>query len=253
MTLIYIKGEYELDLMRKSAQVTGSILRDFKTFIQPGISTLDIDQYVEKTIRSNGMIPTFKGYQGYPANVCTSVNEEVVHGIPSAKKILQEGDIVSVDIGSTWKGFVSDAARTYPVGQISSEAKNLMDAAKRAFFAGVQYCRTGHRLSDISHAIQESVEHDGYGIVRELVGHGVGTKMHEEPQIPNYGKEGRGPRIAKGMVFAIEPMITEGSFQIRQLPDGWTIVTADGKLAAHYENTVAVTDGEPEILTLLDE
>ena len=251
--MINIKGEYELDLMRKSAEVTGTILRDLKDFIKPGMSTMDIDEYVEKVIKDNGMIPTFKGYQGYPANVCASVNQVVVHGIPSKKQILKEGDIVSVDIGSTYKGFVSDAARTYAVGEISEKARDIMEAAKRGFFAGMEYCRPGCRLSDISHAIQKSVEADGYGVVRDLVGHGVGRQMHEDPQIPNYGKPGRGPRLVKGMVFAIEPMITEGTYKIITLDDGWTVETADGKLAAHYENTVVITDDEPELLTLLDE
>ncbi|MGI6737356.1 MAG: type I methionyl aminopeptidase [Anaerovoracaceae bacterium] len=248
--MISIKGEYELQLMRQSGRVTGRILRDLKGLIRPGITTWDIDHYVDEAIRAQGMTPTFKGYQGYPASACTSVNDEIVHGIPSRRRVLQEGDIVSVDIGSTWHGYVSDAARTYAVGRIDEAARSLIESARRAFFCGLTECRPRHRVSDISHAIQESVEGDGCGVVRELVGHGVGSRMHEEPQIPNYGRPGRGPRIAKGMVFAIEPMITAGSPQIRQLDDGWTIVTADGSLAAHYENTVVITDDEPELLTL---
>ncbi|MGI6722336.1 MAG: type I methionyl aminopeptidase [Anaerovoracaceae bacterium] len=251
--MINIKGDYEIDLMRKSGRVTGYILKELEDFIKPGITTMDIDRHVEQIIRKNGMVPTFKDYQGYPANVCASVNEEIVHGIPSENRRLEEGDIISVDIGSTYKGYVSDAARTYAVGKIADNARDLIESAERAFFAGLEYCRPGNRLSDISHAIQESVEADGYGVVRELVGHGVGSRMHEDPQIPNYGKAGRGPRIAKGMVFAIEPMITEGSYEIKARKDGWTISTADGKLAAHYENTVVITDGEPELLTLYDE
>lgn len=251
--MINIKGDYEIDLMRRSGRVTGYILRELEDYIKPGISTEDIDRHVEKIIKKHDMIPTFKGYQGYPANVCASINDEVVHGIPTKHRILEEGDIISVDIGSTYKGFVSDAARTYAVGKISKTARDIMEAAERSFFRGLEYCRVGNRLSDISHAIQESAEGDGYGVIRDLVGHGVGSNMHEEPQIPNYGKAGRGPRIAKGMAFAIEPMITEGTYEIVTLDDGWTIVTADGKLAAHYENTVIITDGEPELLTLYDE
>lgn len=236
--------------MRESGQVTGKILRDLEDIIKPGVSTKDIDRFVEDTIKKNGMIPTFKGYGGFPASACVSINEEVVHGIPSKKRKLREGDIVSVDVGSTYKGYVSDAARTYAVGKVKPEAQRLIDAAKDSFFEGLKFCRVGYRLSDISHAIQEKVESEGFGVIRDFVGHGVGQKMHEEPQIPNYGAPGRGPRLAKGMVFAIEPMITEGTYEVETLLDDWTVVTLDGKMAAHYENTVVITDGEPELLTL---
>lgn len=236
--------------MRESGQVTGKILRDLEDIIKPGVSTKDIDRFVEDTIKKNGMIPTFKGYGGFPASACVSINEEVVHGIPSKKRKLREGDIVSVDVGSTYKGYVSDAARTYAVGTIKPEAQRLIDAARDSFFEGLKFCRVGYRLSDISHAIQEKVESEGFGVIRDFVGHGVGRKMHEEPQIPNYGAPGRGPRLAKGMVFAIEPMITEGTYEVETLFDNWTVVTLDGKMAAHYENTVVITDGEPELLTL---
>lgn len=236
--------------MRESGQVTGKILRDLEDIIKPGVSTKEIDRFVEDTIKKNGMIPTFKGYGGFPASACVSINEEVVHGIPSKKRKLREGDIVSVDVGSTYKGYVSDAARTYAVGTITPEAQRLIDAAKDSFFEGLKFCRVGYRLSDISHAIQKKVESEGFGVIRDFVGHGVGRKMHEEPQIPNYGAPGRGPRLAKGMVFAIEPMITEGTYEVETLFDNWTVVTLDGKMAAHYENTVVITDGEPELLTL---
>lgn len=236
--------------MRESGQVTGKILLDLEDIIKPGVSTKDIDRFVEDTIKKNGMIPTFKGYGGFPASACVSINEEVVHGIPSKKRKLREGDIVSVDVGSTYKGYVSDAARTYAVGTIKPEAQRLIDAARDSFFEGLKFCRVGYRLSDISHAIQEKVESEGFGVIRDFVGHGVGRKMHEEPQIPNYGAPGRGPRLAKGMVFAIEPMITEGTYEVETLFDNWTVVTLDGKMAAHYENTVVITDGEPELLTL---
>ncbi|MEG0662547.1 MAG: type I methionyl aminopeptidase [Anaerovoracaceae bacterium] len=249
--MIIIKSKQEIEIMRQSGKVTAYILKELEDFIKPGISTMDIDRHVSKIIRENNMVPTFLGYQGYPASICASVNEEVVHGIPSNKKILKEGDIISIDVGSTYNGYVSDAARTYPVGKISEDAQKIIDAAKAGFFAGLEFCKEGYRLSDISNAIQQKVEGEGFGVIRDLVGHGVGRNMHEEPQIPNYGKSGRGPRLARGMVFAIEPMITQGSYHIETLGDNWTIVTADGKLAAHYENTVVITDGEPELLTLI--
>ena len=236
--------------MRISGKVTAFILKELESFIRPGISTADIDKFVESTITSNGMIPTFKGYGGFPASACVSINEEVVHGIPDKKRILKEGDIVSVDVGSTYKGYVSDAARTYPVGTVSDTAKKLMDTTRESFFAGLEYCKVGNRLSDISHAIQVRAESDGFSVIRDFVGHGVGQNMHEDPQIPNYGKPGRGPRLAKGMVFAIEPMICEGTYDVETLSNDWTVVTLDGKLSAHYENTVVITDGEPQLLTL---
>lgn len=236
--------------MRESGKVTGQILRDLEELIKPGISTKEIDRFVENTIRRNGMVPTFKGYGGFPASACVSVNEEVVHGIPSKKRKLKEGDIVSVDVGATYKGYVSDAARTYGVGNVDSEAQRLMDTAKASFFEGLKFCKVGYRLSDISHAIQERVESEGFGVIEDFVGHGVGRAMHEEPQIPNYGAPGRGPRLARGMVFAIEPMITQGTYEVETLLDNWTVVTLDRKMAAHYENTVVITDGEPELLTL---
>ncbi|MCI9597686.1 MAG: type I methionyl aminopeptidase [Firmicutes bacterium] len=248
--MIIIKSEQEIDIMRESGKVTGQILRDLEELIKPGISTKEIDRFVESTIRRNGMIPTFKGYGGFPASACVSVNEEVVHGIPSKKRKLKEGDIVSVDVGATYKGYVSDAARTYGVGNVDPEAQRLMDTAKASFFEGLKFCKVGHRLSDISHAIQERVEREGFGVIVDFVGHGVGRAMHEEPQIPNYGAPGRGPRLAKGMVFAIEPMITQGTYEVETLLDNWTVVTLDRKMAAHYENTVVITDGEPELLTL---
>lgn len=248
--MIIIKSEEEIELMRISGKVTAFILKELESFIRPGISTADIDKFVESTITSNGMIPTFKGYGGFPASACVSINEEVVHGIPDKKRILKEGDIVSVDVGSTYKGYVSDAARTYPVGTVSDTAKKLMDTTRESFFAGLEYCKVGNRLSDISHAIQVRAESDGFSVIRDFVGHGVGQNMHEDPQIPNYGKPGRGPRLAKGMVFAIEPMICEGTYDVETLSNDWTVVTLDGKLSAHYENTVVITDGEPQMLTL---
>ena len=248
--MIIIKSEQEIDMMRQSGVVTGQILRELETIIRQGISTGDIDTFVEDRIRSKEMIPSFKGYNGFPASCCISINEEVVHGIPSKKRILQEGDIVSIDVGSTYKGYVSDAARTYAVGNISHEAGRLIDVSKEAFFEGIKFCKEGYRVSDISHAIQTRVEEAGFNVLREFVGHGIGRAMHEEPQIPNYGAAGRGPRIQKGMVFAIEPMVTQGSFRVEVQLNNWTVVTLDGKLSAHYENTVVITDGEPELITL---
>lgn len=250
--MIIIKSDQEIDLMREAGRVTGLILKELEDFIKPGISTMDIDRFVEDTIRKNGMTPSFKGLYGFPASVCVSVNEEVVHGIPDKKRKLREGDIVSVDTGATYKGYVSDAARTYAVGKISDEAQRLIDAAKDSFFEGMKFCKAGCRLSDISNAIQTKAEGEGFSVIRDFVGHGVGQDMHEDPQIPNYGKPGRGPRLVKGMVFAIEPMICVGGYEVKTLSNDWTVVTADGKLAAHYENTVVITDGEPELLTLAD-
>ena len=248
--MIIIKSDQEIDIMRTAGKVTAEILEKLESFIKPGVSTMDIDRFVEEFILKKEMVPSFKGLYDFPASACVSVNEEVVHGIPSEKRTLQEGDIVSVDTGATYKGYVSDAARTYGVGTISPEARHLIDTARDSFFEGLKFCKVGYRLSDISHAIQEKVESEGFGVIRDFVGHGVGRDMHEDPQIPNFGAPGRGPRLAKGMVFAIEPMITQGSYEVETLLDNWTVVTLDGKLAAHYENSVVITDGEPELLTL---
>lgn len=237
-------------MMRQAAEVTALILRELSRVIRPGISTWDVDRFVEDTILSHGMIPAFKGYSGYPASACVSVNHQVVHGIPSKKRRLEEGDIVSVDIGTIHRGYYSDAARTYPAGEISAEAARLIATAEASFFKGLEFCRAGNRLSDVSAAIQSRVEEEGFSVVREFVGHGIGRKMHEEPQIPNYGLPGRGPRLAPGMVLAIEPMINQGGWEVDLMEDGWTVETRDKKLSAHYENTVVITDGEPLLLTI---
>lgn len=248
--MIIIKSEHEIEMMREAGKVTGQILRELKNVIKPGISTMDIDLYVERRVKEYGMIASEKGYCGFPGSVCTSVNEVVVHGIPSESCILNEGDIISVDLVVEYKGYMADACRTYAVGEISPEAQHLIDTAEAAFFEGMKYAKTGNRLGDISNAIQQKVESEGFGVIREFVGHGIGKEMHEEPQIPNYGKAGKGPRLAKGMTLAIEPMIVEGSYEVDVLLDDWTVVTIDGGLAAHYENTVVISDGEPELLTL---
>ena len=248
--MIIIKSEQEIDIMREAGKVTGLVLKELEDIIKPGISTKEISDYVEKRILDHGMIPTFKGYADFPAAACVSVNDEVVHGIPSPDRILKEGDIVSVDMGATHKGYASDAARTYAVGKIDEEAERLIRVTRESFFEGLKFCKVGYRLSDISNAIQTHVEKEGFSVIRDFVGHGIGKDLHEEPQIPNYGKPGRGPRLAAGMVFAIEPMINQGDYDVDVLLDNWTVVTLDGKLSAHYENTVVITDGEPELLTL---
>jgi methionyl aminopeptidase len=248
--MIRIKNEAQLDKMRIAARVTGAILHDLSDFVRPGISTADIDDFVESRIIDAGMLPNFKGLYGFPAAACISVNEEIVHGIPNETRKLVEGDIVSVDIGTTYDGWQSDAARTYPVGNIPENASRLIEATKASFFAGLEFCKVGRHLSDISHAIQTSAEAAGYSVVRDFVGHGIGKDVHEDPQIANFGEPGKGNKLIKGMVFAIEPMINEGTFELEVLDNEWTAVTLDRKLSAHYENTVVITDGEPEILTL---
>ena len=248
--MIIIKSKQELELMREAGKVTALILRELEQFMKPGVATIEIDRFVEKTVKEHGMIAAEKGYCGYPASICVSINDEVVHGIPSEDRILQDGDIVSVDLVVEHKGYMADAARTYGVGNISEKAKRLIETAERAFFEGVKYAKEGNRLSDISHAIQSVVEGEGFGVIRDFVGHGIGRDMHEDPQIPNHGKAGKGPRLQKGMTLAIEPMICEGDWEVDVLLDDWTAVTVDGGLSAHYENTVVITDGEPELLTL---
>ena len=248
--MIIIKSKQELELMREAGKVTALILRELEQFMKPGVATIEIDQIIKKTVKEHGMIAAEKGYCGYPASICVSINDEVVHGIPSEDRILQDGDIVSVDLVVEHKGYMADAARTFGVGNISDEAKHLIETAERAFFEGIKYAREGHRLSDISHAIQSVVEGEGFGVIRDFVGHGIGHEMHEDPQIPNYGKPGKGPRLQRGMTLAIEPMICEGDWEVDVLLDDWTAVTVDGGLSAHYENTVVITDGEPELLTL---
>lgn len=248
--MIIIKSKQELELMREAGKVTALILRELEQFMKPGVATIEIDRFVEKTVKEHGMIAAEKGYCGYPASICVSINDEVVHGIPSEDRILQDGDIVSVDLVVENKGYMADAARTYGVGNISDKAKRLIETAERAFFEGMKYAKEGNRLSDISHAIQSVVEGEGFGVIRDFVGHGIGRDMHEDPQIPNHGKAGKGPRLQRGMTLAVEPMICEGDWEVDVLLDDWTAVTVDGGLSAHYENTVVITDGEPELLTL---
>ena len=247
--MIAVKSDRELEVMRKACQITAAARKLAGDMIRPGITTREIDKAVHHFILSQGAKPSFLGYAGYPASVCISVNEEVIHGIPGGRR-LKEGDIVSIDVGAHYHGFHGDCAATYPCGKISREAQLLIDVTQQSFFEGIKHARQGGRVSDISHAVQTYAESFGFGVVREYVGHGVGEKMHEEPEIPNYGAPGRGPRLIRGMTIAVEPMITLGNPGIRVLKDDWTVVTLDGKLAAHYENTVLITDGEPEILTV---
>lgn len=249
--MIIIKSKREIDLMREPCKVTAELLRDLEAYIEPGRTTMDISEFVEKRITSHGMTPTFKGYGGFPAAACVSVNEEVIHGIPSKTRVLKDGDIVSIDVGATYKGYNSDAARTYPVGTISAEDQKLIDVTRESFFEGIKYAMEGYRIHDIGHAVQQYAEGHGMSVIRDYTGHGTGTKLHEDPLIPNYGRPGTGARIERGMTLAIEPMIALGSYDIRVLGNEWTVVMNDGRKSAHYENTILVTEGEPEILTLL--
>ena len=247
---ITIKTEQEIELMRESCRLLGIVHKEMESQIRPGISTKEIDIMCDTLIRKLGGIPNFKNYNGYPASVCVSVNDEVVHGIPTKHRILQEGDIVSLDMGMIYKGYHSDAARTHALGEITPEARQLIEVTKQSFFEGIKMAKAGNHLHDISNAIAAYVKPYGYGIVRDLVGHGIGTQLHEDPQIPNFAQLRRGPKLRAGMTLAIEPMINMGRADVEWLDDGWTVVSEDGSLSAHYENTILITEGEPEILTL---
>lgn len=237
-------------LMRESGRILANVLEELMAMVRPGISTYDIDRKCADIIKGYGCIPSFLNYNGYPASVCISVNDEVVHGIPSKKRILQDGDIVSLDCGVIYQGYHSDAARTVPVGEISQEAKKLIEVTRQSFYEGIKFAKVGNHLHEISDAIQTYVEAHGFSVVRDLVGHGIGRNLHEEPQIPNFRQKRRGPRLEVGMTLAIEPMVNAGRYDVYWLDDDWTVVSADGSLSAHYENTVLITDGEPELLTI---
>ncbi len=247
--MITLKSSHEIDLMRRSGKITAAARALAGEMVKPGVTTQEINDAVERFIRQQGAVPSFLHYNGYPASVCISVNDEIIHGIPSPKRVLQEGDIVSVDVGAYIGGFHGDCAATFPCGKISPEAQRLIDVTRQSFFEGIRFAREGQRLQDISAAVQSYVEQNGFSVVREYVGHGVGANMHESPEIPNYGRPGHGPRLLRGMTLAVEPMVNAGNAAITQLSDGWTVKTADGKWAAHYENTILITDGPPEILT----
>ena len=249
---VTIKSAREIELMREAGRLLAIVHEEMGKAIRPGISTKDIDKLGEELIRSFGCTPNFLHYQGYPASVCVSVNQEVVHGIPRADHFLQEGDIVSLDAGLIYKGYHSDAARTHAVGQITPEAEKLIAVTRQSFFEGIKMAKAGNHLYDISNAIAGYVTPHGYGIVRDLVGHGIGTQLHEEPQIPNFAQRRRGLRLQPGMTLAIEPMINMGTAEVDWLDDDWTVVAADNSLSAHYENTILITEGEPEILTLTE-
>ena len=248
--MVTIKSEREIELMREAGRILAKIHEELGKTLAPGMSTKEIDRMCEDMIRSHGCVPSFLNYQGFPASVCISINDEVVHGIPDKHRYLEEGDIVSLDTGVIWKGYQSDAARTHMIGEVSGEARKLVEGTQQSFFEGIKYAKAGNHLNDISKAIQEYAESFGFGVVRDLVGHGIGTEMHEAPEIPNFAQRRKGIRLAAGMTLAIEPMITAGRYNVVWEDDGWTVVTEDGSLASHYENTILITDGEPEILSL---
>ncbi len=247
---VTIKSPHEIELMRHAGKLLEEVFDRLQEIVKPGISTWEIDKKGEEFIRKSGCVPNFLNYEGFPASICTSINNAVVHGIPSKKIILAEGDIISLDCGLIYKGYHSDMARTFGVGEISENAQKLIDVTKQSFFEGIKFAKAGNHLHQISAAIGNYAESFGYGVVEDLVGHGIGTSLHEDPAIPNFPCKSRGIRLRAGMTLAIEPMINEGTYEVEWLDDDWTVVTADGKLSAHYENTVLITDGEPEILTL---
>jgi methionyl aminopeptidase len=248
--MIIGKSQKEIEKMRAAGQLVGGVLRELRTMVEPGMTTLEVNDAADKMIRDGGALPTFKGYNGFPFSICASVNEQVVHGFPSSYE-LQEGDIFSIDVGATLDGFVGDTAATIPVGQVSEDRLQLIKVTEECLQLGIEQCRIGNHVGDIGWAVQTHAEAHGYSVVRDYVGHGIGRRMHEDPQIPNYGKPGKGPKIKKGYVFAVEPMINLGSLHTKTLTDGWTVVTLDGQPSAHAEHTIAITEAGPEVLTLV--
>ncbi len=247
--MILLKSSRELGHMRAAGRILAEVKERLKALVRPGASTKDIDEDIESFIVGKGAVPAFKGYRGYPATVCTSINNEVVHGIPSAKRKLKDGDIIGLDLGCIVEGYYGDCAITLPVGPVPERVQELLDVTRESLDKAIVQCRAGNRIGDISHAVQAHCESHGFGVVRAFVGHGIGRSLHEEPQVPNFGEGGRGPVLKAGMVLAIEPMVTMGSWEVRVLEDGWTAVTADGSLAAHFEDTIAITGNGPEVLT----
>ena len=247
--MIHLKNSAQITAMKDAGRITGEALLVARDMVRPGVSTFEIDQAIRRYIEKCGAVPTFLGYGGFPASACISVNDEVIHGIPSKKRILQEGDIVKIDTGATYKGYVGDSARTIPVGEGSVEAKKLIEVTRNSFWKGVDALQIGNRLGDIGHAIDSLVVENGFSTVRRYVGHGIGTELHESPDVPNFGTAGRGIRLCAGMTLAIEPMVNVGTFEVKEMPDGWTVKTLDGSLSAHYENTVALTTDGVLILT----
>jgi len=246
--MISLKSKQEIEIMREAARRLKIVFQELKKSIKTGMTTLELDQKAERLIEDQKAKPAFKGYRGYPACICTSINEEVVHGIPSKRK-LKEGDLLSLDIGLIYQGYVSDSARTWAIGQVSEEAIELMEVTRRALYIGMTQMQPGNRIGDLSSAIQNYIETQGFSVVRDFVGHGIGREMHEDPQVPNFGKAGRGPKLEIGMVLALEPMVTAGSWEVDILEDAWTVVTRDRQMAAHYEDTIALTENGPENLT----
>lgn len=249
---ITIKNADQILKVREASKIVAEVHALMNEAIKPGISTYELDKMAEKLIRSRGAVPSFKGYYGYPASICASINDQVIHGIPSKDIVLQEGDIISVDVGAYLNGYHGDGAKTYPVGEISQEAKDLIEVTRNSFFEGIKFAKEGNHLHEISSNIQKYVESHGYSVVRDFVGHGIGESMHEDPQIPNYKVRGRGPKLQKGMTLAIEPMVNIGRHEVRVLSDNWTVITIDGSLSAHYEHTILITEDSPELLTQID-
>ena len=247
--MIVLKSPRELALMRRGGLILADVMDRLRTFVEPGMSTQEIDEEVEGFIRSRGALPAFKGYRGFPATVCISINEEIVHGIPSPHRRVKEGDIVGLDLGCIVEGYYADCAFTLPLGEIPPRVQELLDVTRESLELAITECRPGRRVSDVSHAVQRHVEEHGFAIVRAFVGHGIGRQLHEDPQVPNFGDPGRGPQLKPGMVLAVEPMVTMGTHEVKILDDHWTAVTADGSLAAHFEHTIAVTDHGPDVLT----
>jgi len=247
--VIELKSAREIGLMRTAGHVLSDVIEHLRGAVKPGLSTLEIDEDVEAFIAARGAKPAFKGYRGFPATVCISINEEVVHGIPSAHRRIKEGDIVGLDLGCIVDGYYADCAFTLAIGDVPSKVQQLLDVTRESLDLAIQECRPGRRLSDVSHAVQAHVERHGFAVVRAFVGHGIGRALHEDPQVPNFGDPGRGPQLRPGMVLAVEPMVTMGGWEVKVLDDGWTAVTRDGSLAAHFEHTIAVTEAEPEVLT----
>src|SRR4030066_2440012 len=247
--MIILKAQQEIAKMASAGRIVAEVLEGLKNLVKPGTTTLELDEFTEEFLRKKGAKPAFKGYRDYPATICASINNQVVHGIPSDKVVLKNGDIISIDIGAVIDGFYGDAAITLPVGDISTEASRLLKITEAALYEGIKMAVAGRRLSDISNAVQSCVEGNGYSVVRDFVGHGIGQSLHEEPQIPNFGRAGEGPRLKTGMTLAIEPMVNMGRCEIQILGDNWTAVTKDGSLSAHFEHTIVVTDNAPEILT----
>lgn len=248
--MISLKSEREIELMSRAGRLVAETHAFLKDIIKPGVTTKELDEAAEGFIRSHGALPAFKGYNGFPGSICASINEVVVHGIPGLNK-LKDGDIISIDIGTIVDGYYGDGAKTFPVGNASDKDLELIEVTKQSFYEGLKYAREGNRLSDISHAVQKYAESNGFSVVRDFVGHGIGQRMHEEPQIPNFGLPGKGPRLKAGMVLAIEPMVNAGTYHVKVLSDNWTVVTIDGQKSAHYEHTIAITNDEPLILTKL--